>query len=309
MGEGRMRVAITGATGLVGRHLTRRLVDRGDEVVAFTRDPDRAAGRFPEGVECVKWITDSPGMLVESLSTVDAVVNLAGEPVLGRRWNRKVKDAIRASRVEGTRTLVGAIAAAGKKPSALVSASAVGYYGPRGDEEIDEESDPGHDFLAQVAVDWETQARKAESLGVRVAIARIGIVLAEDGGALSKMATPFRFFLGGRVASGRQGFPWIHIRDVTGIILHAIDEEAVTGPLNVCAPDPPSNREFCRALGEALRRPSWLPAPGYGLRLMMGEVAGMLTKGQRAVPRRALESGYQFEFGELSAALSDLVGK
>jgi uncharacterized protein (TIGR01777 family) len=304
-----MRVAITGATGLVGRHLTRRLVDRGDEVVAFTRDPDRAAKGFPDGVECVRWITDSPGMIVEALSTADAVVNLAGEPVLGRRWNRKVKESIRTSRVEGTRTLVGAIAAAAPQPTVLVSASAVGYYGPRDDEEIDEDADPGHDFLAQVAVDWETQARKAEPLGLRVAIARIGIVLSPEGGALKKMAAPFRFYLGGRVGNGRQGFPWIHLSDLTGIILHAIDDERVAGPLNACAPEPPSNREFCRALGKAMNRPSWLPAPGFGLRLMMGEVAGMLTRGQRAVPRRTMELGYEFEFPELSAALNDLLSK
>ena len=160
-----MRVAITGATGLVGRNLTGRLLDRGDEVVALTRDPDRAAKRMPEEVTCVRWVFDSPGLLVETFSNVDAIVNLAGEPVLGRRWNRKVKDAILKSRVEGTRTIVGALGSAATKPGVLVNASAVGYYGPRGDEEIDEEARPGNDFLARVAVDWETQAKKAEPLG------------------------------------------------------------------------------------------------------------------------------------------------
>jgi len=256
-----MRVAITGATGLIGRHLTDRLLERGDEVIAFTRHPARAQKRLPEGVTAARWEANSPNMAVEVLAEADAVVNLAGEPVVGRRWNRKVKDAIRTSRVEGTRTLVGAIGAASERPKVLVSASAVGYYGPHGpEEEVDEDASPGYDFLSFLSRDWEVQATKAESHGVRVAIARIGIVLARSGGALSKMLLPFRFFLGGRVGTGRQGFPWIHIDDVAGILLHAIDGSEVQGALNACAPSPISNRDFCAALGKAVRRPSWLPA-------------------------------------------------
>jgi len=304
-----MRVAITGATGLVGRHLTERLLERGDEVIAFTRNTKRAAKKLPEGAIPTRWETNSPNMMVEALAESDAVVNLAGEPVLGRRWNRKVKDAIRSSRVEGTRTLVGALGTAAERPKVLVSASAIGYYGPRDAEEIDEEAGPGYDFLAHVSQEWETQAKKAEVLGTRVVIARIGIVLSRQGGALKRMLPPFRFFLGGKVGSGRQGFPWVHIDDVTGIILHGLDRPDVSGPLNVCAPSPITNREFVSALGRAIRRPSWLPAPGFALRLFLGEVAGMLTRGQHVVPRRTLETGYEFTHPEIDEALTDLLGK
>jgi uncharacterized protein (TIGR01777 family) len=304
-----MRVAITGATGLVGSALVRRLVDRGDEVIAFSRSPEKAARQFPEGVRVTRWEGKSPNMMVDAFSESDAVVNLAGEPVLGKRWNRKVKDAIRSSRVEGTRTLVGALGTAAEKPKVLVSASAVGYYGPRADGKVDEDEPPGHDFLARVSVDWETQARKAEVLGIRVAIPRIGIVLSRKGGALKKMLPPFRFFLGGKIGHGRQGFPWIHIDDLTGILLHAIDVEDASGPLNACSPSPVSNRDFCKALGRAINRPSWLPVPRLALRLAMGEVAGMLTRGQYAVPRRTLESGYEFAYPEVEAALEDLTGE
>jgi len=304
-----MRVAITGATGLIGRHLTHRLLERGDEVIAFTRHPDRAAKTLPPAVRPERWEAGSPNMMVEALAETDAVVNLAGEPVLGRRWNRKVKEAIRSSRVEGTRTLVGALGTATERPKVLVSASAVGYYGPRGTDPVDEESNSGYDFLAQVSRDWETQAKKAEALGIRVVIARIGIVLSRRGGALKKMLPPFRFFLGGKVGNGRQGFPWIHIDDVAGILLHGIDNPEVSGPLNLSAPSPITNREFCRSLGRAIHRPSWLPAPAPALRVFLGEVAGMLTKGQFVEPRRTLESGYEFAHPEVDAALTDLTGK
>lgn len=305
-----MRVAITGATGLVGRHLVDRLLERGDEVVAFTRNVARTEKRLPEGVAAARWETTSPNMIVEVLAETDAVVHLAGEPVLGRRWSQKVKDAIRSSRVEGARTLVGAMGMASARPKVLVSASATGFYGPRGpDDVVDEEAIPGYGFLSHVSRDWETQAKKAEALGIRVAIARIGIVLTRKGGALARMRLPFRLFLGGRIGNGRQGFPWIHVDDLTGILLHALDGPEVRGTLNACAPSPVSNRDFCRTLGKAMRRPSWLPVPGPMLRLFMGEVAGLLTTGQYVVPKRTLESGYEFAHPELEGALADLLRK
>lgn len=299
-----MRIAITGATGLVGGKLTRRLVDRGDEVVALTRDPERAAGVLPEGAHAAAWTPDNPDALAESLSGTDAVVGLAGEPVLGRRWNKKVKEEIRASRVEGTRVLVAAMEAAEDGPRALVNASAVGYYGPRGSEEIAEDAPPGNDYLAEVCVAWEGAAREAENFGARVVLLRIGIVLSQDGGALPRMLPPFRFFVGGRIGNGRQGFPWIHVDDLVGMMLFALDNDDLAGPINGTAPHPVSNGEFSKALGKALGRPSWLPVPRPVLRIVMGPAAKILAAGQMPVPRRMLEAGYEFKYPQLDAALA-----
>ncbi len=294
-----MRVGITGATGFLGRRLVRALHARGDAVVAFTRDPSRVRGTFPAGVELAALAEMSPMVL----SRLDAAVNLAGEPVSSGRWTDARKAEILRSRVETTRALVDAMRAASPRPAALVSASAVGYYGPRGDEEVDEETPPGDDFLASVCRAWEAEAERASELGVRVVRARIGVVLGEDGGALARMLPAFKLFVGGPVGDGRQYLPWVHLDDVAGMVLFALDHDGVRGAMNVTAPAPARFAAFARALGHALHRPSWLPVPGLALRAAMGEMAGVLLTGQRALPRVALAAGYRFAHPDLEEAL------
>lgn len=270
------------------------------------RSPDP---RLPPGVSSVRWTAEEAGPWFEQIDGADAVIHLAGEPVLAGRWTDEHKRRVRSSRVESTRLLVEAMAAAKARPAAFLCASAVGYYGGRdGGEELDEESSPGDDFLARVVRDWEAEADKATALGVRVVKLRIGLVLGENGGLLGKMVPAFRMFVGGPVGSGRQVLPWIHIDDVVGMILFALDHPEVQGPLNVTAPAPVSMEEFTRQLGRALRRPSLLRVPSPVLRLALGEAAEPMLSGQRALPRAALRHGYTFRHPSLPGALADLFG-
>jgi len=296
-----MKVVVAGANGLIGSHLVRALRKRGDTVVALVRD---ARGSDPAEVR--SWDGKSQGRWAGAVDGADAVVCLAGAPV-AKRWTSGHKAAIRASRVEAVRALVEAMRAASRRPRAFVSGSAVGYYGFRGDALLDESAAAGDDFLAGVCVAWEGEARGAEALGVRTVLLRSGVILARDGGALGRMLLPFRAFVGGPVGDGRQWLSWIHIDDEIGLILHAIDRE-VRGPMNATAPEPATMRDFAKALGKALGRPSWLPVPGFALRLGLGEMSSMLTESQRAVPKAALESGYTFRFPTLASALADLFG-
>jgi uncharacterized protein (TIGR01777 family) len=289
----------------VGRRVVRLLLDRGDEVLALTRDPSKAT--LPDGVAAARFAIGEGDAIAAAFADVDAVVNLAGEPVLGRRWNDEVREEIRRSRVEGTRTIVAAMRAG--KPRVLVNSSAVGYYGPRDDAEVPEDTPPADDFLGRVCVDWEAAAREVEDFGGRAAMIRTGIVLDPDGGALPRMLPPFRWFVGGPIGNGRQGFPWIHHEDHARLYLFALDDESARGPLNGSAPCPLSNRDFSKALGRALHRPAILPVPGFALRLLLGEVAAVLTKGQMAVPARPLDLGFEFRFPDADAALADLVGR
>jgi uncharacterized protein (TIGR01777 family) len=243
----------------------------------------------------------------EALTGCDGVVHLAGESV-ARRWTGEAKRAIRDSRVAGTRNLVAGLRAADPRPRVLASASAVGYYGPHGDEPVDESSPPADDFLAGVCVEWEREADAASELGVRVVKVRTGLVLDRSGGALKAMLPPFKLGLGGPVAGGRQYMPWIHVDDVVGIYLAALDHEQWSGPVNATAPEPVTNKEFTRALGAALHRPALLPVPALPLRLLMGEMGEVVTTGQRAVPRRAQELGYAFVHPELDEALRSALG-
>jgi uncharacterized protein len=279
-----MHVAVTGATGLIGTRLTAALRARGDEVTPVS-------------------LRDGPPP-PQALTGHDAVVHLAGEPV-AQRWTKAARERIRASREDGTRGLVAAIAAADPRPSVLVSASGVGYYGSRGDERLDEDAVPGDDFLAQVCVAWEREANAAREHDVRVVTVRTGVVLDRAGGALAKMLPPFRLGVGGPVAGGRQYLPWIHIDDLVGIYLAAIDEPAWTGPVNATAPEPVTNASFSKALGRALHRPAFAPVPALAIRALYGDMAEIVTEGQRAVPRRALELGYDFEHPDLDEALAD----
>jgi hypothetical protein len=281
------------------------LRERGDRVTVLTRDPARAASRLGN-VAAVSWDPLAAAAPAEALEGADAVVNLAGEPV-AQRWSAVAKRAIRDSRVLGTRNLVHGLQACAQPPHTLVSSSAVGYYGARGEEPIDEDAPPGPGFLARVCVDWELEAMRARDLGVRVTTIRTGVVLDRRGGALEKMLPPFRVGLGGPIAGGRQYVSWIHVEDLVGIVLAAIDGENWHGPINATAPEPVTNGELTRALGQTLRRPARLPVPTLALRALYGEAAQVLSTGARAVPAKALVLGYEFRHPRLRPALADLL--
>ena len=291
-----MRLTITGASGLIGRPLVEALRARGDDVTILSRDPERG----------VTWDPLSEPAPAEALAGRDAVVHLAGENV-AQRWTDSAKRSIRDSRVIGTQALVDGLRAAEPRPGVLVSASAVGYYGDRADEVLDEDSEPGADWLAGVCVDWEAAAAKAAELGMRVCSLRTGVVLSRDGGALAKMLPPFRVGLGGPVAGGDQYMPWIHLDDVVGLYLAAIDGPAYVGPINATGPAPVTNRDFSKALGRALHRPAVAPVPKLAVRALFGEMSEIVTGGQRAVPRRAAELGYEFLHPRLDPALADVL--
>jgi uncharacterized protein (TIGR01777 family) len=303
-----VRVTVTGATGMIGRALVGELLGRGDEVTALGRDPARARAALPAGVEAVAWPdpkrTPAPP---EGLRGRDAVVHLAGER-LDQRWSAPVKREVRDSRVLGTRNLVAALRALEERPATLVSQSAVGYYGPHGDERIDEKTPAGDDFLARVCREWEAEAEGAEELGMRVVRTRTGVVLSASGGALARMLPPFRLGVGGPVAGGRQYVAWVHLDDVVGAILLCLDDPRVHGPVNVTAPDPATNRDLARALGRVLRRPAVVPVPGPTLRLLYGEMATTVTTGARVVPSGLRALGYRFRRPELDDALRAEVG-
>lgn len=301
-----MRVAVTGATGLIGTRLLAALRERGDEVTVLTRDTARAAQRLGD-VEAHAWDPIAGPAPVAALEGRDAVVHLAGENV-AQRWSAAAKRAIRESRELGTGNLVAALQSLSERPDVLVSSSAVGYYGPHGEEPIDEDTAPGSDFLAQVCVSWEGQAMRAGDLGVRVAIVRTGVVLDASGGALGKMLPPFRLGVGGPVAGGRQYIAWIHADDVVGLMLTALDDERYAGALNATAPEPLSNADFSRTLGRVLSRPAVLPVPGFALRLLYGDMAEIVTTGARVVPARPLVLGYEFAHPALEPALRDALG-
>jgi uncharacterized protein (TIGR01777 family) len=299
-----MKIIVSGATGLIGRHLLPALRAHGATLAVLTRDTTRAHQQL--GLGGHPWDPLAEPAPRSALDGADVVIHLAGEPVAGGRWNEGRKRLIRDSRVLGTRHLVEGIAAADPRPRVLLSASAVGYYGDR-EEILDESAAPGEDFLAGVVKAWEDEAAKAEALGLRVVLLRIGVVLARDGGALAKMLPAFRMGVAGRLGHGRQGMPWVHVDDVVGLILHALDHPEIRGPVNAVAPEIVDNAGFTRALGKALHRPTVLPAPGFMLRLALGEMAGVLLGGQRLVPRVAERTGYQFRHPELTEALGSLL--
>ena len=301
-----VRIAITGATGFIGSRLCRALKERGDEVIAITRDTARAAAVLPPKTEVISWdpTSDAPSAL--KMPRIDAVVHLAGASIAGR-WNKERKLAIYESRIVGTRKLVESLEAQAERPRTLINGSAIGYYGDRGDESLDEDSSVGQGFLAEVCLAWETEAMRAEDLGLRVVRIRTGVVLGPDGGALKAMIAPYRLGLGGRLGSGRQWMSWIHLDDEVGLIIHAIDREEVSGALNAAAPNPVTNREFARNLGDVLGRPAILPAPAFALRLALGEAATMVLEGQRVSAQKALSTGYEFRYQSLGPALVSIL--
>lgn len=299
-----MRVGVTGATGFVGRAVVAELVRRGDAVTALTRDPESAS--MPSGVAIARFDVNEPKPDPSALEGMDAIVHLAGESVDGR-WTEKKKKAIYESRVTGTRNLVAAMTAATQKPGTLISASAVGFFGDRGDELLDEESAPGGDFLASVCVGWEREAKRAVTLGMRVANVRVSMVLGR-GGALGKLQPIFRLGLGGPIGNGRQWMPWIHRDDLARLFCFALDREDVRGPMCGVSPEPATNAQVMRAFGHALHRPAVLPVPAFALRMVVGEFAETLLGGQRINPKKATDAGFSWKHPELGAALRELFG-
>jgi uncharacterized protein (TIGR01777 family) len=298
-----MDVMLTGGTGFIGSRLAARLLQAGHRVTVLTRKHTENKG----DLTCLHGDPARPGPWQEAVGRQDAVINLAGATIF-HRWTKKHRERMRSSRIGTTRNLVEALSA----KTALISASAVGVFGSRGDELLDESASPGDDFLARLVLDWEAEARRGEGRASRVVIARLGIVLDRRQGALRQMMLPFRLFAGGRVGSGRQWLSWVHIEDTLGAFEHLLGDGGLpgfSGTFHITSPNPLQNKEFARILGRILRRPAWLPVPGLALKATYGELASVLLGGQRVVPRRLLESGYSFQFNDVQAALADLLKK
>jgi len=302
-----MRIVITGGSGLIGRAVARDLGSAGYEVVLLTRDTSKA-GPLPPNTRAVRWDGKSPEGWGKLLDEETGILHLAGDPIAEGRWTEEKKRRIRDSRVQTGQAVLEAVRQAKSRPKLLLQGSAVGYYGDGGDQVLTESSPPGDDFLARVCVEWEASTAEVSSLGVRRPVLRTGIVLSQEGGALPKMALPFRLMAGGPLGGGRQWLPWIHIADEVGAIRFLVEHGTADGPFNLTAPNPLTNRDFSRALGRALSRPSFAPAPGFALRFLLGEMADALLHGQRAVPRRLLELGYEFRYPEAEGALKSLLG-
>lgn len=302
-----MQIAVIGATGLIGRAVCRHLAAGGHDVLALARDESRARSVLPTAVRVVRWDSRDTKTVAECLAGTDAVINLAGEPVAERRWTPEYRQRLTDSRVGVTRALVEALREAREPPRVLLNASAVGYYGDRGDELLTEESARGTGFLAELCAAWEDAALEAASTGTRVVLLRTGVVLSTEGGMFARMAPVFRAFVGGPIGSGRQWVPWIHIADEVRLILWALESGTVQGPLNLTAPAPVRMVEFARTMGEVLRRPSLLPVPPRVLRAVAGDIAEVTMASQRVLPAAAARHGFEWSFPTLREALSDLV--
>lgn len=300
-----MRLVIAGGTGFIGSALCARLLERGHFLTILSRSPSPPT--ISPNQRWVTWTPPAAGHWQEAIHHADGVINLAGEPIAGKRWSAAQKERLRTSRIQTTRALVTAITGSTVRPKFLLNGSAIGYYGPHGDEILTEEAAPGGDFLARACVEWEAEARKAEEQGVRVIRLRTGIVLGRGGGALAKMVPPFKLFIGGPLGSGKQRMSWIHLDDEIDLIQFLIGHPQAQGAVNATAPNPCTMKEFCRALGAVLHRPSWAPVPAFALRLLLGEMAEMLLTGQRVIPAKARSLGYSFKHPTLLEALRGLL--
>ncbi len=302
-----MRLGITGATGLIGSALCNALDPNHYQIVVLSRTPEKARLQFPSA-QCIGWDATTPLTPEPALEGLDAMVHLAGESIASGRWNSRRKETIRESRVAGTRNLVNLLGQLKDPPEVLVSGSAIGFYGPRGDEPLGEDEPPAEDFLGQVCRHWENEARRATESGIRVVLMRTGLVLSNRGGALPQMLPPFKMFVGGPLASGRQWMSWIHIRDQIGAIQHVLSNREIKGPVNFTAPGPVTNQEFSKTLAGVLKRPAMFRVPGFVLRLLLAEMAeALLLSGQRVLPRTLQQSGYGFHFPELRVAFEGLL--
>ncbi|YAF96260.1 MAG: TIGR01777 family oxidoreductase [Nodularia sp. CChRGM 3473] len=305
-----MKVAITGATGFVGSRLVERLHKDGNRVLVLTRNTTFAQKVFPPGafphVEIVAYTPTVSGSWQEAIAGCDSVVNLAGEPIAEERWTPEQKQKILNSRQLGTQKIVEAITKANPRPSVLVNASAIGYYGTSETATFDETSSSGNDFLAQVCQAWEAEAQKVKDAGVRLVILRFGIVLG-NGGALGKMITPFKLFAGGPIGSGRQWFSWIHLDDLVSLILQALTKPEMEGVYNATAPNPVRMVDLSQTLGEVMHRPSWLPVPAFALEALLGDGAMVVLEGQQVLPQRTLEAGFEYQYPHLLSALRQIL--
>ena len=299
-------VLVTGGTGFIGSQVCDALHEKGDAVHVLSRNPARAQTKLHSAKAVYSWNPETDPLSSEAISDVEAVIHLAGETIAGR-WNSAKKRRIRDSRILSTRNLVASLADADTKPAVLVCASAIGYYGESGDAHFTEASPAGTDFLAEVCEEWETEAQKASEVGIRVVTVRIGLVLGLGGGLLKQVLPPFKMGVGGKLGSGTQWMSWIHVNDVVGIILHALENEEINGALNATAPVPVRNTEFTKILGAVLRRPTLFPVPTFGLRLMMGEFAEFVVLSQNVLPEKTEASGYEFRYRTLESALKALL--
>lgn len=307
-----MKVAITGATGFVGTRLVERLHQEGHQVLVLTRNPERGRRIFPNSayprLEIVGYTPTESGSWQQAIANCQGVVNLAGASIAEGRWTAQRKQEIINSRAQGTEKLVEAILQADSKPSVLVNASAIGYYGTSETARFDEMSPPGDDFLAQVCKAWESAAQKVTQAGTRLVIVRTGIVLGM-GGALAKMLTPFKLFAGGPIGSGKQWFSWIHRDDLINLIIYCLDRQGISGTFNATAPNPVRMKEFCQILGEVMNRPSWLPVPDFALEILLGEGAKIVLEGQEVLPKATQAIGFDYRYPNLEAALQEIVPK
>jgi hypothetical protein len=305
-----MKVAIAGATGFVGTRLVEQLHSQGNSILVLTRNRDRALRVFPTqnfpNVEIVAYTPQESGDWQKAIAGCDGVVNLAGAPIAEERWTPEIKAEILNSRKVGTEKIVEAIALADPKPTVLVNASAIGYYGTSETATFDETSSPGNDFLAQVCIDWENAAQKVTETGTRLAIVRTGIVLGM-GGALAKMLTPFQLFAGGPLGNGQQWFSWIHRDDLVRLILAALEKSDLEGVYNGTAPNPVRMKELCQVLGQVMNRPSWLPVPDFALQMLLGDGAKVVLEGQQVLPKRTLASGFDYQYSSLKSALEEIL--
>ncbi|MBE9239074.1 TIGR01777 family protein [Anabaena aphanizomenioides LEGE 00250] len=305
-----MKVAITGATGFVGSRLVKRLQEEGNRVLVLSRNTNSAHKVFPSqafpNVEIRAYTPGVSGAWQDAVAGCDGVVNLAGEPIAEERWTAERKQAILNSRKLGTQKVVEAIATANPKPSVLVNASAIGYYGTSETATFEENSPSGQDFLAQVCQEWEAEAQKATNAGVRLVILRFGIVLGH-GGALGKMITPFKLFAGGPIGSGRQWFSWIHIDDIVNLIIQALTQPKMQGVYNATAPNPVRMSELSNTMGQVMNRPSWLPVPGFALDALLGDGAIVVLEGQKVLPQRTQASGFNYQYPNLQSALKEIL--
>lgn len=302
-----MKIAITGGTGFIGSALIQHLSSSPHDLIVFTRGESTVQLKGALTVKYVHWNPYESGEWQKKIDGCDGVINLVGQRVIDRRWNNSVKRTIVDSRIIPTRLLVDAIRTAEQKPRVLVSASAIGYYGDRNDEIITEESSGGDDFLADVVKQWESAAYDAEQYGIRVATPRIGLVLDRNGGLIEKMLLPFRLFAGGPIGSGSQFLPWIHLEDLLRGLFVPLEREDFRGVYNLVGPNPVTMKEFCKTFGSVLRRPSWIPVPDAALMILYGEGAKVVLSGQRALPKKLEDAGFQFSFPDLRKALENIL--
>ncbi len=302
-----MNIVITGGTGFVGKALIPKLIEEKHRVTLLTRNPESIKGKFDDAVKLIKWDGETLGDWKQCINGADAVINLAGEPIAGKRWTAAQKKRISDSRILGTRVIAEAIEKSDIKPEVLINASAIGFYGPVEEGDVIESATKGEGFLADVCDLWEKETGRVAGLGVRVVLMRIGVVLERGGGAMEKMIPPFKMFVGGPLGSGKQWFPWIHRDDIVEIVLFALQNSNISGPVNSTAPNPVRMNEFCSKLGKVMNRPSWAPVPSFMLKLMLGEMSEMLLKGQKVIPQKLKEAGFQFKHADLEESLKSIL--